>query len=107
MSKTLCHITAQRYENYGAKIHGIDHAAWKPKGAQMFSLTVDDDYFFYGEPQTIEAIEQLLREYSNDHVKYEYREHELIFCDIKELDADKFELAYEQIVNKLKSTTNN
>lgn len=107
MSKVLCQITAQYYENYGASIHGVSHAAWKPKGGAIFSLMVDLDYFMYGEAESIEAINELLRERSNARAKFEYRAHEIIFDKIIELDADKFEDVYAKIVDKKHTLTKN
>ena len=82
--KTLLHITAQVHENYGGNI-------WKPKGGFMFTLKVDSDSFMYAKSQCVEAIKMLLDEQSNEHERFTYLEHELIFHEPKELDSEKFE----------------
>ena len=82
--KTLVHITAQVHENYGGN-------TWKPKGGFIFTLRVDSDLFLYGSEQCVEAIKMLFDEQSNEHERFTYLEHELIFNEPFALDSEKFE----------------
>jgi hypothetical protein len=82
--KTLLHITAQVHENYGGN-------TWKPKGGFMFTLRVESFAFMYMEAECIEAVQMLLDEQSNEHERFTYVSHELIFNEPKELDSDVFE----------------
>lgn len=81
MNNTLCHVSAQHYENYG----DAKSPHWKPKGEQIFKIYVDADHFLYGEEFCIKAIKKCLEKESNDFDKYEYRSHELIFNEPIEL----------------------
>ena len=91
------HISAQTFENYGNSQNPI----WKPKGEQKFSLKADADYFFYGEEFATDAISGLLRMYSNEMMKFEYRSHEIVFHDIIELSNEDFVDEYEKIIESL------
>jgi hypothetical protein len=100
MSKTLVHVTTQYYENYGYEIHGVSHAAWKPKGSFIFSLKIDLSNLMYAPSECIEVIRLLLADQSNEREKFEYLSHEIIFNDIIELDAEKFESLFNDYVNE-------
>ena len=91
--KTLVHITAQVHENYGGN-------TWKPKGGFMFTLRVDSDLFLYGSEQCVEAIKMLLQEQSNEHERFTYLEHELIFHEPFALDSEKFETLFREVNEK-------
>ncbi len=82
--KTLLLITAQYHENYGAN-------SWKPKGSQTFTLRVDSDMFCYAKDECIKAIQSLLDRQSNEHERFTYVEHELIFHEPIVLNDAEFE----------------
>ena len=96
MSKTLCLITTQIYENYGAEIQGIYHDAWKKKGSFVFSLNIDFDYIMYSEEECIDTIKLLLEKKSSKLEKFEYISHQFVFNKIHELE-DNF---FEEIIKK-------
>ena len=87
MRDTICQITAQYYENYS------DSATpyWKPKGSHMFTVMVDSDDFCYAEDVCISTIMEMLKSEGNNHEKFEYVSHELIFQKPTELSIEKFE----------------
>lgn len=88
---TLCQITTQYYENYGDS----KNPHWKPKGSQLFTIDVDSDSFMYVEDNCIKAIKSLLEDQSNNHCRYEYISHELIFS--KPIELKGFEEKLESI----------
>ena len=90
--KTLCQITAQYYENYSES----ETPHWKPKGGQVFNLMVDADDFMYSEEVCIETIKDLLESYSDNHSRFEYVSHELIFCTPIIIPESAFELLFTE-----------
>lgn len=85
--KTLLNIYAQVYENYGENQYPI----WKAKGGQIFQTRVDMNDFMYVENDCIKALKKLVRENSNDYIKFEYVSHELIFSEPIIIEEEKFE----------------
>jgi hypothetical protein len=79
-------ISTQFYENYGE----VENPRWKAKGERIFTLEVDDDYFYYDE-KSVEVVKQMINKYSNDIVKFEYRSYEISFFEPIVLDAKIFE----------------
>ena len=71
-------VQAQYFENYS----DTNTPHWKPKGGQEFIFPVSSDWVMYVEKEEmIESIDQMLANYSNEHCKYEYREHDVSFSD--------------------------
>jgi len=66
----------------------------------MFTLRVDSDLFLYGSEQCVEAIKMLLDEQSNEHERFTYLEHELVWHEPKELDAELFETLFREVNEK-------
>jgi hypothetical protein len=81
MNDTLCHVQTQYYENYG----DAQNPHWKAKGGFLFKLMVDSDDFAYQPDECILALKKCLQEASDDHQRFEYIEHELIFSKPIEL----------------------
>tara|TARA_S200002703_G_scaffold158117_1_gene167672 strand:- start:336 stop:644 length:309 start_codon:yes stop_codon:yes gene_type:complete len=68
-------ITAQYYENYS----DTNVPYWKPKGGQIFEIeNIESDLIIYCDDLT-EVLTNLVAAQSNEHVKYEYREHNVDF----------------------------
>jgi len=68
-------ITAQYYENYS----DTNVPYWKPKGGQIFEIeNIESDLVIYCDDLT-EVLTNLVAAQSNEHVKYEYREHNVDF----------------------------
>jgi hypothetical protein len=86
--KTLTHITALYYENYGSS---INDAFWKPKGHKIFSLYVDAECFIYTQEESIDIVQRMLDKESNDKIKYSYISHEILFNGVTPLDNEYFE----------------
>jgi len=80
----LVQITAQYHENYGG-------GTWKAKGTMQFNLRVEGDNFLYVKEQSINAIRTLLARYSNEHGRFTYLDHELVFHEPIMLDTAEFE----------------
>jgi len=99
-NSTLVHISTQYYENYNDS--GVGEPKWKPKGEQIFQMRADSDCFLYGETIAIAAIKSLLEEHSNDHCKFIYVSHEVIFSEPIELKG--FEHRYETLVTLAKAS---
>ena len=98
MDTTLLQITAQYHENYGW--HNWDGKgecpqSWKSKGSQMFTLRVDSDCFMYAEEQCLKVIDALLAKKSDQHGRYTYVDHELIFQEPIQLDSTEFKKMLE------------
>ena len=93
MENSLVRITAQYYENYGSS----ESPYWKPKGGQEFSLRADSDSFFYCTEECVKAIKKMLAARSNDHVRYEYLEHEVVFDEPKAMSTEEFEIALQMV----------
>jgi hypothetical protein len=90
--KTLLHIFTQVHENY--------NGTWKPKSGFLFTLRVDLNDFMYAENECIKAINLLLEKQSNDHERFTYVSHELIFSEPMELDAELFETLLQKECEK-------
>tara|TARA_Y100001972_G_scaffold123844_1_gene171803 strand:- start:776 stop:1081 length:306 start_codon:yes stop_codon:yes gene_type:complete len=68
-------IYAQYYENYS----DTKTPYWKPKGGQTFEIeNVNGDTLMYCD-NLKEHLTNLIAAQSNEHVKFEYREHEVDF----------------------------
>jgi len=93
MENSLVRITAQYYENYGSS----ESPYWKPKGGQEFSPRADSDSFFYCSEECVKAIKMMLAARSNDHVRYEYLEHDLVFEEPRVLSSEDFEAALQKV----------
>jgi hypothetical protein len=80
-------VQAQYLENYNVDGEGFNNCGdkkpyWKPKGGQEFIFPVDSDWAMYvNKEEMIEAIDQMLANYSDIGSKYEYRDHEVVFGD--------------------------
>lgn len=85
--KVKINVNAQRYENYGFH-EGREH--WKPKGGTLFVIEdVDMDEVTYSwEEQIVAAIKDQLTQYSNDIVKFQYIDHDVIFSEAKIAGVD-------------------
>ena len=82
-------ITAQYYENYGF-YEGTER--WKPKGGADFEVQCNSDLLLYtDEKELIETIQLQLSQYSNEHSRYTYIEHDVVFGRTEELNQDIFE----------------
>lgn len=88
---TLCQIQTQYYENYGTS----ESPHWKEKGGQVFTMYVDSSDFLYMEKECVEAIKLLIKEHCNDHQKFEYVFHELIFS--KPIELKGFDEKFEKV----------
>jgi len=97
---TLIQVTAQVEENYNF-FEGGQH--WKPKNGQMFTLRADSDDFCYDEENCVKVIQLLLDKQSNDHTRYTYISHELIFQEPIELDSSEFDTLLKEEYMKGKS----
>jgi len=75
MNDTICQVQTQYYENYG----DAQNPNWKAKGGFIFKIMVDADDFCYAEEECVLAIKDLLKAQSNQHERFEYISHELIF----------------------------
>jgi hypothetical protein len=73
--KTLVNIKTRHFENYSDS----ENPLWKNKGQHSFHIDTDMYSFMYHEEDCIEAIKLMLFELSNDHERYEYISHELVF----------------------------
>ena len=93
--KTLVQITTQFFENYGS----IESPHWKPKGSLMFKMYVDSDDFFYLEEQCIEAIRLLLFEKSNNHERFDYVSHELVFQEPIMIHEKEFQMKLQSVLH--------
>jgi len=51
----------------------------KMKGGIEFNLEIDLDLYMYEEERCVKAIEQLLKEHSNDYCQYKYISSEPVF----------------------------
>ena len=71
-------VQAQYFENYS----DTKTPRWKSKGGQEFIFPVSSDWVMYiREEEMVEAIEQMLANYSHEYCRYEYREHDVSFSD--------------------------
>lgn len=94
--KVLVQISAQYYENY-AFFNGGE--SWKPKGEQVFQMTVDDDYFLYNKEECVEAISKILEKQSSSACKFVYISHELVFHEPFTISEEDFESTIQSILN--------
>ena len=82
-------ITAQYYENYGFN-EGTER--WKPKGGADFEIECNSDLLMYADSADIlTAIETALEKRSDDHSRYTYIEHDVVFGKTEVLDTIPFE----------------
>ena len=76
-------ITTQYYENYS----DTQSPHWKPKGGQTFIIKdIEGDMIMYCDNLT-EVCTNLISAKTNDHVKYEYRDHEVDFIGDEEISV--------------------
>jgi len=76
-------ITTQYYENYSDS----QTPHWKPKGGQTFIIKdIEGDMIMYCDNLT-EVCKNLISAKTNDHVKYEYRDHEVDFIGDEEISV--------------------
>ena len=73
--KTLVNITTSYFENYS----DTDTPSWRSKGQHTFHIDTDMYNFMYDEYRCIDAIKLMLFELSNNHERFEYVSHELVF----------------------------
>ena len=74
-------IFTQYYENYS----DTQNPHWKPKGGQTFIIKdIEGDMVMYCD-NLKEVCSNLISAKSNEHVKYEYREHEVDFMGDEEI----------------------
>ena len=79
-------ILAQYFENYG----DTNTPYWKPKMGMEMVVEVDSDLLMYAE--NIETVfAKIVDEQSDDHNRFEYISHELIFHKPIKLDRDRVE----------------
>ena len=84
--KTLVNITTRHFENYS----DTDTPSWRSKGQHTFHLDTDMYNFMYDELRCIEAINLMLFELSNEHERFEYVSHELVFSTPTKLHEQLF-----------------
>jgi len=76
-------IFTQYYENYS----DTQTPHWKPKGGQTFIIKdIEGDMLMYCDNIT-EVCSNLVSAKTNDHFKYEYREHEVDFIGDEEISV--------------------
>ena len=76
-------ISTQYYENYSDS----QTPHWKPKGGQTFIIKdIEGDMIMYCDNLT-EVCKNLISAKTNDHVKYEYRDHEVDFIGDEEISV--------------------
>ena len=89
MASTILNIEAQIWENYS----DTDTPYWKPKGGQKFAIRfpIDADELFHLHNDTIiEVINEILKDHSNDHVKYSYIEHDVQYYETIQIPEEEF-----------------
>ncbi len=72
-------VLSQYYENY-SEVENIPY--WKPKGGYHFSFIVDVNTIIYSEDSVVEGIKEVLEGECDNHSRYEYISHEVLFCDL-------------------------
>jgi hypothetical protein len=76
-------ITTQYYENYS----DTQTPHWKPKGGQTFIIKdIEGDMIMYCDNLT-EVCKNLVSAKSNEHAKYDYRDHEVDFIGDEEISV--------------------
>ena len=76
-------ITTQYYENYS----DTQTPHWKPKGGQTFIIKdIEGDMIMYCDNIT-EVCSNLISAKSNEHFKYEYKDHEVDFIGNEEISV--------------------
>jgi len=76
-------IFTQYYENYS----DTQTPYWKPKGGQTFIIKdIEGDMIMYCDDLK-EVCSNLISSKSNEHVKYEYRDHEVDFIGDEEISV--------------------
>lgn len=81
-NQCLVQVTCQYSENYG--YHDWDGVGpcpqgWKFKGGSYFRFLVDVDDLMYGGDMVVDVVREVLRDMSNDCVRYEYVSHQVFF----------------------------
>jgi hypothetical protein len=69
----------QYSENY-SEVENVPY--WKPKGGHHFTFVVDVNTFIYSEELVVRGIKKVLEGECNNHSRYEYISHEVLFCDL-------------------------
>lgn len=96
MNGTL-RINTQYFENYNVSLEGVNTYGdkkphWKPKGGQIFDITVDTDVMLYASDDVVrQSIAAMLEKQNSDYCKYDYIDHEFIIVEPVELDPKSFE----------------
>ena len=75
-------VLVQYYENY-SEVENIPY--WKPKGGHTFTFVVDVDTFIYSEDSVIKGIKEVLVGECDNHSRYEYLSHEVMFSEPTDL----------------------
>lgn len=75
MTNVTVRVIAQYFENYSEN----DTPHWKPKMGQEFVFKADSDWLLYADDELRTIIDKILATESDSHNKYEYRDHQLIF----------------------------
>ena len=89
-------IFTQYYENYS----DTQTPHWKPKGGQTFIIkNIEGDMFMYCD-NLKEVCSNLVSAKSNEHAKYEYREHEVDFIGDEEISVT-------ELTNEIRDQFNN
>ncbi len=89
-------IFTQYYENYS----DTQTPHWKPKGGQTFIIKdIEGDMLIYCDNLS-EVCSNLVSSKSNEHAKYEYREHEVDFIGDEEISVT-------ELTNEIRDQFNN
>ncbi len=89
-------IFTQYYENYS----DTQTPHWKPKGGQTFIIKdIEGDMLIYCDNLS-EVCSNLVSAKSNEHAKYEYREHEVDFIGDEEISVT-------ELTNEIRDQFNN
>jgi|ETNvirenome_6_85_1030632.scaffolds.fasta_scaffold121125_2 hypothetical protein len=95
MSKVIIKVQTQCFENYS----DTDTPYWKPKGGQEFHFPTDSDWVVTNDSEgIIEAIVNMLADYSNEACKYEYLDHDVDFHGIIVLQG--IQLGYNAVLHR-------
>lgn len=87
---TTIRITAQLYENYNFYPNGPTGSPyWKAKGGHEFIIKADEDLVMYA-PNLKDILIDMVADQSNQHERFEYIDHELVFSKPTELSSEIF-----------------
>lgn len=90
--KTTIRITAQVYENKAWYEGG---ESWRPKFGQEFVMEVAEGILMYTpESEIVKVLKEQIAQQSDDMMKYEYIEHDIVFQDTIQLDGTLFDEAF-------------